>query len=413
MKANGVRSHSPLRQLLYVEWILLGMAVFITLPFTAIEPDVEFDWRRLLIIAVFALMGLRLPQRPWHKVVYTAAELGLILLLTANAGGLPIMMRLQPQMALVVVIRSCQLFQGWGRMMVLGAILSLHWFTTFFYIDNAISQEILKHLSSPPDQWQVNVLKTNAFVFFAMVIVFVSLLVNALLSAYRSQQELIVAHEKLRRYAAKVEDQATLQERNRIAREIHDSLGHSLTAQTILLENALLFLPAQAAQAKGYLTSARDSAYQTLREVSRSVSALRSTPSEAALLNTIPAIVHDICQTAQITPECSVELPEPLPDDINLALFRIVQEALTNTVKHSQATHVAVKLATKRDRLHLQVIDNGCGFDPSKNTTGFGLRGMRERATDLDGIFQIWSALNQGCRISVILPLPTVLGHPA
>ncbi|MEL6765525.1 MAG: ATP-binding protein, partial [Cyanobacteria bacterium J06607_6] len=67
-----------------------------------------------------------------------------------------------------------------------------------------------------------------------------------------------------------------------------------------------------------------------------------------------------------------MELPDALPEDVGLALFRIVQEALTNTVKHSRAQQVQIRLVTKAHRLHLQVLDNGKGFDPSKNTTGFG-----------------------------------------
>ncbi|WP_313887154.1 MULTISPECIES: sensor histidine kinase [Cyanophyceae] len=211
-----------------------------------------------------------------------------------------------------------------------------------------------------------------------------------------------------------MENQATLQERNRIAREIHDSLGHALTAQTILLENALLYLPAQADQSRGYLTNAKDSAYQTLRDVSKSVSALRNNPLQGqSLAIAVPLLVNELCQSARITSDCSVELPETLPDDITLALFRIVQEAITNVVKHSQATTVQVKLGAKPSRVYLQVLDNGQGFDPSKNTTGFGLRGMRERAIALSGTCQIWSAPDAGCRISVILPLPAAIDHPA
>ena len=108
-----------------------------------------------------------------------------------------------------------------------------------------------------------------------------------------------------------------------------------------------------------------------------------------------------------------MELPDALPEDVCLALFRIVQEALTNAVKHSRAQQVQIRLVTKAHGLHLQVLDNGRGFDPSKNTTGFGLRGMRERATALEGTCQIWSAPGAGCRISVILPLPTALVHLA
>ncbi|MEO1298748.1 MAG: sensor histidine kinase [Cyanobacteria bacterium J06636_16] len=420
MKPNTMRSPSPRQQLLCLEWFLLGMALFMTLTFTTILPDSVIAWTKLLLLIPFGIMGLRLPQRYSTKLVYTAAELSLILLLTSDFGGPPVMMmRLLPQLGLIVVIRSCQLFQTWGRLMVLGAILLLYWFISFFEFDPIIGHIIFQNLSSPElnalplSQWQINVLKTNALLFFGMVMLFVSLLVNALLSAYRSQQELVVAHEKLRRYAAKIEGQATLQERNRIAREIHDSLGHSLTAQTILLENALLFLPSNTTQAKSYLLSAKDGAYQALREVSRSVSALRTSPREALLPVAIPALVKDICTPVQIVSECKVELPEPLSEDINLALFRIVQEALTNVVKHSQANQVTVKLVAKRDRLHLEVLDNGQGFNPSQNTTGFGLRGMRERATDLGGTCQIWSAPSEGCRISIIVPLPTVVDHPA
>lgn len=414
VKFNILRSHMPLRQLLYVEWVLLAMAVFMTLPFATIEPDAGIAWTKLSIILPLGLMGLRLPQQYWHKLVYTAVELGLILLLASTGGELPVMMRLLPQLGLIVVIRSCQLFQTWGRIGVLGTICGMQGFIAFYTFGAPTSQGILQQLSSPPEPWQINSLKANALVFWVMGMVFVSLLVNALLAAHHSQQDLIVAHQKLRRYAAKAENQATLYERNRIAREIHDSLGHSLTAQTILLENALLFLSQDTDRARSYLLDAKNAAYQALKDVSGSVGALRTTPLPGKMLPVeIPALVSDICKPAHIDCACSIDLPVPLADDISLALFRIVQEALTNAVKHSQATLVQVRLATKCDRLHLQVLDNGQGFDPSKNTTGFGLRGIRERAANLGGYCQLWSAPGAGCRVSVILPLPAIAQSPA
>lgn len=414
MKSDVRRSHSPLRQLLYVEWILLGMAMLLMLPSYLLYPDQRFAWVELGIIATLAAMGLHLPQRRWHKLTYTAVELGLLLLLSLGIAQSPAMIHLRPLLGLVVVIRSCQLFQIGGRIVVVAIVFALHGVTAFTYGDIPVPPGIAQRLSNTPAPWQINVFKINLMIFFALVLLFVLLLVDALISVYRSQQELAEAHEQLRRYAAKIESQATLQERNRIAREIHDSLGHALTAQTILLENALLYLPPQADQAKSYLVSATESAYQALREVSQSVSTLRTSPlKKESLQQAIPTLVRDVCEPAHIVPRCLIELPEFLPEDINLALFRIVQEALTNTVKHSQAALVEVKLVAKCDRLHLQVIDNGKGFDPSKNTTGFGLRGMRERATALGGTCQIWSAPKAGCRISVILPLPVAIDHPA
>lgn len=413
MRLNRLRSPTPLRQLLYVEWILVAMAVFMTLPFATLEPNAGVDWGKLSIILLFGGMGLRLPQRHWHKLLYTAAELGLIWLLTATGGMLPIMMRLLPLMGFIVIIRSCQLFQARERGTVLGAILVVQAGVAFYAFDIPDYERLSQNLSTPPEAWQIAVLKTHALVFFSMAMVFVSLLVNALLSAYQKQQALAAAHEKLRQYAAKIETQATLHERNRIAREIHDSLGHSLTAQTILLENALLFLPQDIHRAQDYVVNAKNTAYQTLREVSRSVSVLRTGSRGEPLSKTIPTLVNDICPPANITAQWAIDVPEALPEEVNLALFRIAQEALTNAVKHSGATEVTVKLSAKCDRLHLQVLDNGQGFDPSQNTTGFGLQGMQERASHLGGTYQLWSAPKEGCRISVILPLPTRLDNHA
>ncbi|MEO1068989.1 MAG: sensor histidine kinase [Cyanobacteria bacterium J06638_6] len=414
VKSDIKRSRAPLRQLLYVEWILLGMATLATLSFTLLFPNQKIAWVEMGLIAILAAMGFRLPQRRLPKFAYTVVELGILLLLTLNRGQVSAMTPLIPLLGMVVVIRSCQMLQGWRRMVVVAGVFALHGVTVLSRVEVPIPPLLAQGFRTAPTDWQMTAVKTNLVIFFGLVMMFVLLLVNALLSVYRSQQDLAIAHEQLRAYAAKVENQATLQERNRIAREIHDSLGHSLTAQTILLENALLFLPPEAARAKDYLITATESAYQALRDVSKSVSTLRTNSLQDAPLNqTIPTLVKDICQPAHIVPDYRIDLPDSLPEDISLALFRIVQEALTNTVKHSQARLVQVRLLAKSSRLHLQVLDNGKGFDPSKNTSGFGLRGMHERATNLGGSCQVWSAPGAGCRISVMLPLPQSLVYPA
>ncbi|NEQ46304.1 MAG: sensor histidine kinase [Leptolyngbya sp. SIOISBB] len=414
MKLDVRRSRAPFKQLLYVEWILLGMAALATLSAMALFPGQKVAWGELSLILGLTVMGLHLPQRWLPKLSYTVLELSGLLLLALHTWRSSTMTPLLPLLGMVVVIRSCQMLQGWWRVAVVGIVFTLHGIAVFARGEMPIPPLVVQRLGTPPTDWQMTAIKTNLIIFFGLVLVFVLLLVNALLSVYRSQQDLAIAHEQLRAYAAKIENQATLQERNRIAREIHDSLGHALTAQTILLENALLFLPPEAARAKGYLTTATESAYQALRDVSKSVATLRTQPlQDAPLSQTIPALVKDICQPAHIVPDYLIELPEALPEDTSLALLRIVQEALTNTVKHSQAQLVQVRLVEKSRRLNLQVLDNGKGFDPSKNTSGFGLRGMRERATALGGTCQIWSAPGAGCRIRVILPLPASLTHPA
>lgn len=413
MKSDVRRSHTPVKQLLYVEWILLGMALLAALSPVFLFRRETSIWVEMILFAGLAGMGFHLPTRRLAKLGYIAIELAILLGLAFHKESY-VVMPLMPLLGMVVVIRSCQMLNGRWRVLVAAMVFTLHGVAILARVDLPPPALMSRGLGASPADWQLNAARTHLIIFYGLIMTFVVLLVNALLAAYRSQRELAIAHEQLRAYAAKVENQATLQERNRIAREIHDSLGHSLTAQTVLLENALLFLPPEAHQAKDYLTTATESAYQALREVSKSVSTLRThVRHDAPLSQTIPALVKDMCQPAQIIPDYLVDLPESLPADLNLALFRIVQEALTNAVKHSQAKLLQVRLVSKFHRLHLQVLDNGKGFDPSKNTSGFGLRGMRERAAALGGTCQIWSAPGAGCRINVILPLPQSLVHPA
>ena len=92
--------------------------------------------------------------------------------------------------------------------------------------------------------------------------------------------------------------------------------------------------------------------------------------------------------------------------EISTALYRIIQESLTNIYKHSAATQVSIDLRENPEAIQLQINDNGQGFNPERNTTGFGLRGMRERTVALGGQFFLASQSGKGCRITVLIPLP-------
>jgi len=100
-----------------------------------------------------------------------------------------------------------------------------------------------------------------------------------------------------------------------------------------------------------------------------------------------------------------LQLSVSLPTEANITLYRIVQESLTNIAKHAQAKTVTVELEQHTGMIQLSIADNGQGFKPTQNTTGFGLQGMRERAVALGGQFHLHSQPEKGCRISVSLPL--------
>ncbi|KAB8329880.1 sensor histidine kinase [Scytonema tolypothrichoides VB-61278] len=405
-------SFPSLRLLLYLEWLLLGMSLLAEFLIPPIYPFHTSPWFTVLRIVVFGVMGLRLPKHNFsYKVIYTVVELGILLLpvLPALTNS---HLRCAPLLGLIAVIRSCQMFNLQGRLIVAALVYISYLYTEFLRISRTpvFFKMPLGHgrpyMGPPmPPPNTVNFILNNA-ITFALTLTFVLLLVNAVLAERRSRQELAVAHEQLRQYALRIENQATLQERNRIAREIHDSLGHALTAQTIQLENALLLLPSNVDKAIEFLQQVKQLAYQALQEVSRSVATLRADPLRGkSLENAIHNLIRDFSSATTLTPECKISLTSPVTSEVGTAIYRILQEALTNISKHSAATVVTVQLQTQGGRINLLVEDNGKGFYPEQNTTGFGLQGMRERATALGGNFNIISKQKAGCRIQVSIPI--------
>ncbi len=255
-------------------------------------------------------------------------------------------------------------------------------------------------------RFTVLLLKLNATLFFGLTLVFVLLLINALLAERQSRDKLTLANEQLRQYALRITDQVTLQERNRIARDIHDSLGHSLTALNIQLEGALKLWQSNPARAQTFLAEAKRLGSTALQEVRQSVSALRSDPLQGqSLADAIAALVEEAYHVTGVLPDYSINLSCPIPVEVSTAVYRIVQEALTNICKHAAATEVQIQLSTTTTELSLVIQDNGKGFSLDQNTTGFGLQGMRERAVALEGQFDIQSEPAGGCRIVAHFPL--------
>jgi signal transduction histidine kinase len=397
--------------LLYLEWLLLGFTTLISILTAPIDPFPEFSCLVILSIAGFSIMGIRLPTgRQLYKVLYTVLEFGIILLPTI----LDTRIRFVPLLGLVAVIRSCRMFQLPGRLIVAGLAFTSFLFTQF--LRSQATGFLIKSMeqSTPAQQMQFNssnvlILKLTSSFLFALALVFVLMLINALLAEQQSRRELAEAHEQLRQYALRIEDQATLQERNRIAREIHDSLGHSLTAQSIQLENALMLLQSNVEKAGMFLIEAKCLGTLALKDVRQSVSALRSNPLQGQSLEAaIAVLMNHFDETTGIALDYTVKLIHPLTVEISTNIYRILQEALTNVSKHSAATQVTICLQEKDKVLSLLIEDNGNGFNPEQNTTGFGLQGIRERTYALNGWFKIVSKPGAGCRIKVYVPLARV-----
>jgi signal transduction histidine kinase len=234
----------------------------------------------------------------------------------------------------------------------------------------------------------------------------VLLLVGAVLAENQSREKLATANYRLRQYALTIESQAALQERNRIAREIHDSVGHCLTAQSIQLENVAVFLSQDTEKAKHYLEKARQLGKEALQNVRSSVAALRNDSWQGRSLDSaVKEMSQKFVQTTDISLQSQISLSTSVPLEMATALYRTIQEALTNIAKHSQATQVLLKLSQKGGKIYLQLEDNGCGFEPQANTTGFGLQIMRERIEALGGSFVLTSQPKRGCQIYIEVPI--------
>ena len=238
------------------------------------------------------------------------------------------------------------------------------------------------------------------------VVVFTRIAVNerkARSEVERLAAELSEANVKLREYAAQVEELATVRERNRLAREIHDSLGHYLTVVNVQIEAARAVIDDRS-RALDVLRKAQSLTKDGLAEVRRSVAALRSTTANnRPLPETLQALVED-CRTAGIKSDLVINgQPRDLPFQVELTLYRAAQEGLTNVRKHAQASNATVKLDYGEvDSVRLIIEDNGIGADTSDG--GFGLLGVRERAQLLGGRARVRASAGHGFALEVELP---------
>jgi signal transduction histidine kinase len=225
--------------------------------------------------------------------------------------------------------------------------------------------------------------------------------------AERLVRELEESHRQLRAYAAQVAELATTEERNRLARDIHDSLGHYLSVINVQLEKAITFRNRNPDEADQAVRDSKRLAGEALQEVRRSVSALRSVPEPFSLVESLRRLV-DNAQTGQFSIDLAVSGDEcGYSRQSLLTLYRAAQEGLTNIQKHAQASRVTMQLQLDSHEASLSIADDGRGFEPAAltNSSGrYGLRGTQERLEFLHGSLKLESSPGQGTKLFVIVP---------
>lgn len=196
--------------------------------------------------------------------------------------------------------------------------------------------------------------------------------------------ELAEANALLAARARDAEQVATVHERNRIAREIHDGLGHYMTVVHVQLEAASTLLDDHPERARASLTKAQELNRQGLNEVRRSVGMLRGVDgSQPPLIQALGALASE-CSEAGVPTFVRVEgTPRRVAEPLSFVLYRAAQEALTNVRRHARASRIDLALRFGDELVELRVRDDGVGADPLRE--GFGLMGLRERAALVGG----------------------------
>ncbi|MBR3050859.1 MAG: sensor histidine kinase [Selenomonadaceae bacterium] len=217
------------------------------------------------------------------------------------------------------------------------------------------------------------------------------------------------ANQRLRAYAIEVAQMAETRERNRLAREIHDTLGHALTGIAAGLDACIMMLEVAPEATKQQLNKIRDTARKGITDVRRSVKKLRPDvlerlPFQEALLE----MTKDYSESSGM--EITFDIfswPNNLRQDQEDVIYRVLQESITNAKRHGHATKVKITIGGNENYLLIVIADNGLGCEEVKH--GFGLKHMRERLELLHGTIHYWS--DEGFIVEAMIPLNREAEH--
>jgi len=246
----------------------------------------------------------------------------------------------------------------------------------------------------------IAIVRTISFIALG---VFISLLVTRL----REQQEsLRQANANLTHYASTLEQLTVSRERNRLARELHDTLAHSLTALSVMLETAKAYFDVDPRKSRELLERSLEATRAGADETRRALKSLRASALEDMGLElAIRRLAESAASRFHLDLELDLQNPMPsLSPDIEQAVHRIAQEAIENVSRHAQAKRLRVHLSNNGQGATLIIEDDGRGFDPKETPSGhFGLVGMRERAELAGGRLTIESEKGKGTKVTLTI----------
>jgi signal transduction histidine kinase len=369
-----------------VEWTLLVMEIAIAVA----DGEVIVPYQLAAFNVTFFLLSFIFPSdRPlWQRRTYIAIEM--LLIITANALGLGL-----GSLLYFFLFKSCILLSRRDVVLTVIATGVAHIFSLAWSLPWLLPQ-LLEHIRSRglenyfvPEQILINTL----FQYLGLS-TFVILLGFVMVAESQSRQRAEALTKEVEKLAANLE-------RTRIARDIHDSLGHTLTTLDIQLEVAQKLRQHDPEKALEALDTAKYLASQCLQDVRLALQTMRQ--SDFNLNEALNRLVAQFNQSRLFKIKLDINLPQ-LPLQTSHQIYCILQEGITNIHKHAGATYVNLRGWFTDELIVLMLTDDGKGFNSEQVNSGFGLRGMQERVQMLGGKLKIDSAPGEGTQIQVIIP---------
>jgi signal transduction histidine kinase len=256
---------------------------------------------------------------------------------------------------------------------------------------------------SPPFMGGLTVALIQTVIFLA-----VGFSISYLMSRLNEQQQsLAEANTRLTHHASTLEHLATSRERNRVARELHDTLAHTLSGLSVQLEAVKAYWDIDPQKAHSTLEGSLQAAHSGLTETRRALEALRASPlDDLGLSLAVRMMVEDAVARANLALDWSIadKLPSLSPD-VEQCIYRVAQEAVTNVTKHAEARTLTVSLESTEGKVTLTVHDDGVGFDVDKRdkANDYGLKGMQERAQLAGGELTVTSKRGEGTTVKLVV----------
>ncbi|NJK63472.1 MAG: sensor histidine kinase [Synechococcaceae cyanobacterium SM2_3_1] len=373
-----------------IEWILLGAFLLgVLLSYRVNQLLGTPSWIPASFIAAWMILSFLIPfqQQEWKKRLYISCDL--VLLVLSRFLGLDF------QILSYVFLAKSIFLLPWKEAIVINLLAGLGWHLAYAQTLPARIELIRSRFDAIyMGESFVRTRLLFSLGCYLAICGFVILFALIVLAEQRSRQE-------AERLAQEVKTLAASLERTRIAREIHDSLGHLLTTLDVQLELAGRLGAEDPRQALPAIDSAKGLVTQSLQEVRRAVHTMRQ--SNFDLTEALESLVQQLQQQQSIQVQMDLKLP-PLSPHISHQLYCILREGLTNIQRHARATQVQLQGRISSARIQFALKDNGLGFYPTAVPSGYGLRGMQERAQLLGGHLQVKSAPGEGTAVLIDVP---------